>query len=208
MTAKDRQKRRLHTRNGHGHIITHFFCFIRPHTRPFMLSLSARLNTSLTPEPVLAEHSMYLAPISLAIAAPCSGVTVVWPCAPSILRVLSSRRRSVLVPTSNRGVFSQKCDTSGYHCNIHISASQTQVVVANAPCLAHSPGSLGNQWRKQLESRLILDSSMAADGRTPPVQPCPIMRVLSLSPRIESVSRSFQTPLGCMLQGIGSPRIQ
>jgi hypothetical protein len=81
----------------------------------FMLSRSASANTSCTPLPVFAEHSMYLAPISCATSAPCSDVTGFWPCAPSRRRVLSSRRKSVLVATRMSGVPSQKWATSGYH---------------------------------------------------------------------------------------------
>lgn len=91
------------------------YCFIFFH-RPRMLSRSAKANTSRTPCPVFAEHSMYFAPISFATAAPCSGVTGVVPCAPSIRLVCSSFRRSVFVPTRIKGVPSQKCDTSGNHC--------------------------------------------------------------------------------------------
>lgn len=41
--------------------------------------VNAPEKTSATPSPFLAEHSMYLAPISLATASPCSGVTGVCP---------------------------------------------------------------------------------------------------------------------------------
>ena len=99
-------------------VITHRRCLtIFPH-RPRMLSLSASVNTSWTPVPVFAEHSIYFAPISRATAAPCSGVIGVWPCALSIRFVCSSRRRSVLVPTRINGVPSQKCATSGYHWSV------------------------------------------------------------------------------------------
>jgi hypothetical protein len=99
------------------HITIHRFCLtILPH-RPRMLSRNAKLNTSFTLSPVFEEHSIYLAPISFATMLPCSGVTGVWPCALSIRFVCSSRRRSVLVPTSINGVPSQKWATSGYHCN-------------------------------------------------------------------------------------------
>lgn len=101
---------------SHDHVMTHRLCLtILPH-RPLMLSLSASPNTSCTPVPIFAEHSMYFAPISRATDIPCSDVTGICPCALSIRRVCSSRRRSILVPTRMSGVPSQKWATSGYHC--------------------------------------------------------------------------------------------
>ena len=93
----------------------HFLCLMFLPQRPFRLSRSAASNTSLTPLPVFALHSRYPAPISLATAAPCSGVTGAWPCAESMRMVVPSDRRSVLVPIRRRGVEGQKWDTSGYH---------------------------------------------------------------------------------------------
>lgn len=93
----------------------HFLCLMVLPQRPFKLSRSAASNTSLTPLPVFALHSRYPAPISLATAAPCSGVTGAWPCADSMRMVVASDRRSVLVPIRRRGVEGQKWDTSGYH---------------------------------------------------------------------------------------------
>lgn len=103
---------------GNCHNITHLPCLppILLHLPPlFMLSRSASVNTSCRPCPVFAEHSAYLAPISLATAAPCSGLTGFNPCALSIRRVCSSPRKSVLVPTNINGVPSQKWATSGNH---------------------------------------------------------------------------------------------
>lgn len=93
----------------------HFLCLMFLPQRPFRLSRRAASNTSLTPLPVFALHSLYPAPISLATAAPCSGATGAWPCADSIRMVVESDRRSVLVPIRRRGVVGQKWDTSGYH---------------------------------------------------------------------------------------------
>jgi hypothetical protein len=107
--------RLMPTQRNRRQRITHFRCFILPHL-PFILSLSARLKTSLTPLPVLALHSMYFAPISFATVAPCSEETGVRPCAESMRFVCSSERRSILVATSRSGVPSQKCATSGCHC--------------------------------------------------------------------------------------------
>lgn len=96
-------------------MITHRRCFnFFPHF-PLILSFSANANTSCTPVPVFAEHSIYRAPISLATLCPCSAETGVWPCAPSIRLVCSSRRRSIFVPTRMSGVPSQKWATSGNH---------------------------------------------------------------------------------------------
>ena len=107
--------------NDRGQTMTHFRCFIFPHL-PFILSLSARLNTSLTPLPVLALHSMNFAPISFAMMAPCSEETGVRPCAESMRFVCSSERRSILVATRRSGVPSQKCATSGCHCRVRVPA--------------------------------------------------------------------------------------
>lgn len=95
--------------------IAHFRSLTTLPHRPFILSLRASEKTSLTPNPVLAEHSIYFAPISLATACPCSAVTGDCPCAASIRRVCSSVRKSILVATSMSGTDSQKWETSGYH---------------------------------------------------------------------------------------------
>lgn len=97
------------------HSIAHFRSLTTLPHRPFILSLRASEKTSLTPNPVLAEHSIYFAPISLATACPCSAVTGDCPCAASMRRVCSSVRRSILVATSISGTDSQKWETSGYH---------------------------------------------------------------------------------------------
>ena len=107
---------------------THFRCFIFPHL-PFILSLRARLKTSLTPLPVLALHSMYFAPISFATAAPCSEETGVSPCAESMRFVCSSARRSIFVPTSSSGVPSQKWATSGCHCPVRNKRTAPECVI-------------------------------------------------------------------------------
>ena len=103
----------------------HFLCLMVLPQRPFRLSRSAASNTSLTPLPVFALHSRYPAPMSLATAAPCSGVTGAWPCADSMRMVVASDRRSVLVPIRRRGVEGQKWDTSGYHFFFYVESERT-----------------------------------------------------------------------------------
>lgn len=78
--------------------------------------LTANSKTSSTPCISLLLHSTYMAPIRLATAWPCSGVTGVRPWV--LRRSMQDRlaRRSDLRPTRMRGVVGQKCRTSGYHC--------------------------------------------------------------------------------------------
>lgn len=75
----------------------------------------ASSKTSATPFCSLAEHSTYLAPMRLATAWPCSGVTGVRPCVRRSSMQARLWRRSDLRPTRIRGVVGQKWRTSGYH---------------------------------------------------------------------------------------------
>ena len=159
------------------HVITHRRCFtILPHL-PFMLSFNASVNTSCTPCPVLAEHSMYLAPISFATAAPCSDVTGVCPCALSIRCVCSSRRRSVLVPTNISGVPSQKWYTSGNHWTDEISEGDSRNVKWCSPCPEHLPDWQGSQWRTRWGWHRFRGNLRVVGGHIPPAPRCPIAQV-------------------------------
>src|SRR3989338_11031560 len=81
-----------------------------------MTARIASSKTSLRPFCVKAEHSMNLmAPISLALAMPCSYVMGAIFFSRSRWMVSPSSRKSSLVPTKMRGVFGQWCEISGYH---------------------------------------------------------------------------------------------
>lgn len=78
--------------------------------------LMAEMNISSTPVISLLLHSMYLAPILLATAIPCSCVTGVKPWVLRRSMQVLLVRRSDLRPTRTSGVYGQKWRTSGYHC--------------------------------------------------------------------------------------------
>lgn len=166
--------------------MTHRCCFnFFPHL-PLILSFNARPNTSWTPVPVLAEHSIYRAPISFATLCPCSADTGAWPCAPNIRLVCSSLRRSIFVATSMRGVPSQKCATSGNHLwKIHVKWNGGIDYLEDILCLAHCLGWQGNQSKTLWEWHRFLDSSVVVIDHILPDQPYPTRQVLFLCRRSE-----------------------
>ena len=138
-----------------------------------MLSLIAASNTSPTPIPAFAEHSIYrLAPISFAIRSPSEALIGVVPWAAIRETVCWSSRRSVLVQTKMRGTFSQKWAISGYHFTSQLSLLYHFISdhkLLDLPYLARSTSLVDGCRRILLGSHLCRYNLMVAVCQSPPV---------------------------------------
>lgn len=159
----------------------HFLPFIFFKPPFFMLSLIAASNTSPTPFPAFAEHSIYrLAPISFATRSPSEALIGVVPWAAIRESVCWSSRRSVLVQTKMRGTFSQKWAISGYHCTTQFSLLYRIVSdhrSLDPPYLARSTGLDDGCRRTLLGSHLCHYNLMVAICQSLPVRLYPRERV-------------------------------